>query len=207
MQTFFENNNSNKLLLFFLGWGMDELPMIGYFQNKDVLYFYNYSNLDFNLNFDYSKYESIELLTFSAGALVSMIVKDKLPKISKKISVNGTGHLLLKESEEIFKNLKYEDLSKFRMKYLFSTEKEMIKYLEKGRLRSWDDCFEELYALFNLGQKYIFQNEEFDEIYISKNDNVIPTKFQIDYWKKKYKLIDGKHFPFFNDNNEFLKNL
>ena len=88
MKLFFVNNNKNKLILFLTGWGCDEkqfqrLVSIDY----DVLIGYDYSNLD--IDFDFSKYKEIYLLTFSAGVFVAGLISDRLPLFAKKIAINN----------------------------------------------------------------------------------------------------------------------
>ena len=62
MQKYLIDNNSDKLLLFFTGWGCDEYEFEHLNADSDVLLLYNYSDL--GLDFDFSKYKEINLIAF-----------------------------------------------------------------------------------------------------------------------------------------------
>ena len=77
MKTYLQNNNSDNLILFFCGWGMDENPFSILKNTSDVLYVYDYTvpECEDFFNFDFSKYKSVKLLAFSYGVYASGIAK------------------------------------------------------------------------------------------------------------------------------------
>jgi hypothetical protein len=60
-------NNSDRLIIFLCGWGMDEKPLLPLKTGNDVLFLFNYSDL--SLDFDFSIYEKIDLIAFPVGFL------------------------------------------------------------------------------------------------------------------------------------------
>ncbi len=78
MQTFFQDNNSDELILLFNGWGMDEKPFLPLTSSRDILFVSDYSNFDFSPNIDFSDYKKIFLITFSAGTFMTAFLKDNL---------------------------------------------------------------------------------------------------------------------------------
>ena len=74
MKVHLQNNGSDNLILFFCGWGMDENPFSVLKSSCDVLYVYDYVTTDFP-EFDFSKYKSVKLLSFSYGVYAGAIAK------------------------------------------------------------------------------------------------------------------------------------
>ena len=86
MNNYLVDNNSDKLLLFFAGWGCDEYEFEHLKSDSDVLILYNYTDLD--LDFDFSKYKEINLLAFSAGVFVASIFDFKF-ELGKNLGFIG----------------------------------------------------------------------------------------------------------------------
>ena len=72
MRIHLEKNNSENLILFFCGWGMDENPFSILNNTSDVLYVYDYTTPEFDV-FDFSAYKKVDLLAFSYGVYASGI--------------------------------------------------------------------------------------------------------------------------------------
>lgn len=215
MKTYFLNNNSDKLILFFCGWGMDENPFSILKSKSDILYVYDYENPDFDNTFDFSKYESVSLLAFSYGVYASGIAK--LPenlKLEKSTAINGT---LIPVDEnygvplrqfELTEKMDSSTVVKFRQR-LFGGEKakEHFEIFEKNLpQRSAQSCTEELSGM----KKYVpvlpIPQRKFDKIYIGLYDRCVPTRNQKNFWQKICQNNEGSniieletgHFPFYN---------
>lgn len=213
MKTHFRNNNSEELILVLSGWGMDEKPFNTLETNTDILFLYDYSDLDFE--FDFSKYKKITLLAFSYGVFMAGYLKDILPEFHLKIAVNGT----LKPVDEEFgiprkiftltlENMTELTALKFREK-LFSEKAELLMFNKNLPNRDMQSSKDELAALKN----YFFENKdidyEFDKVIIGENDRIIPTKNQKNYWQNHKNILnlEGGHFLFykFDDFDELVR--
>lgn len=207
MQLFLQNNNSNTLILFFCGWGMDKNPFSTLKNNSDVLFVYNYKTPDFP-KFDFSKYKEVHLLAFSYGVYASAIAK--LPTnliLNSSTAINGTlipVHDKLgvpTRQFELTEKMDSQSVVKFRER-LFGGEnaKKHFEIFENNLPnRSAQSCTEELIGMKNYVPKYPIPTKHFDKIYISEFDRCVPTKNQLNFWQNQniIKLSAG-HFPFYN---------
>ena len=125
MKQHFTDNNSNKLILFFTGWGCDEYAFEHLSSECDVLIFYDYTDL--NYNFDLSKYTEINLIAFSAGVFVGSVFKSDF-EINKKLAISGNPYLFdnkLGLSDSILKimsEITEENADEFVRNYLIKTD-------------------------------------------------------------------------------------
>lgn len=207
---------SNKLILFFNGWSLDE-NCIKHLDSDcyDVLMFYDYTTLDIEENTlnEIKTYKQINIISFSMGVWALAGVIDNFSNIKKTIAINGT--LLPVDDEfgipvKIF-NLTLTNLSditypKF-FKNMFADFKMAQHELHKMPRRSVEEQKEELLAIKEFSQKHNFQHQinRFDKVIISNNDKIIPAKNQINFWNRKTDLkvirIDNSHCIF----NSFSK--
>lgn len=207
--------NNNKLIIFFNGWGMDE-NAIKHLQAEeyDIVMLYDYNSLDTDLKFD-KEYEQINLIAWSMGVMAASVCfksadgsTDKNPfsvlyktcKKFKSVAMNGT----LKPIDfEYGIHPKIYDLTiqgfdeKGRDKFvsnMFDYSSGANVYKAGVREDSLENLRAELAALKNYkGNEYF----SYDKVYISKNDKIIPTKHQVNYWGVEPNL-EGGHYPFFN---------
>ena len=207
MKTFFKNENSDELILFFCGWGMDEKPFSPLKSSADILFLYDYSDLEFE--FDFAKYKKITLIAFSYGVFVAALLKDILPKLDFKIAVNGTLRPVDNEfgiPEKIFK-LTLENMTeltalKFREK-LFSSREHLAIFNKNLPNRDMQSSKTELAAL----EGYFLANKnvdfEYDKIFIAEHDKIMPFKSQKSFWQNNQNVhtIDAGHFLFYNFEN------
>ena len=212
MKQYFLDNKSNTLILFFCGWGMDEKPFKPLKTKYDMLLLYNYSDL--SLDFDFSKYANIHLLSYSYGVFVAAMFDKQLPQLTTKTALNGTLKPIDNSygiPEKIFnltmENMTLETAVKFRER-LFNNDEQLQIFNKNLPLREVDD------SLFELAQlKKYFQNEvycSYDRVLIGEEDKIIPYKNQKRYWVElikhaDVKIIKGGHFPFYN--YEFIEQL
>ena len=217
MKFFLRNNNSKNLTIFFCGWGMDENPFSILKSSCDVLFVYDYAEPNFP-EFDFSKYEQINLLAFSYGVYASSIAKFPADlKIQKRVAINGT----LKPVDEKYgvpirqfeltEKMDSQTVVKFRER-LFGGEKaqEHFQLFENNLTqRSAKSCTDELVGMKKYVQLLPALDIDFDKVYIAKYDRCVPTRNQINFWqnlKNKTTIeLDCGHFPFYN--YEFIEEL
>ena len=198
MKTFFIDNNSDEIILFFLGWGMDERPVLPLKSKKDILYIYDYSNLDFD--FDYSQYKKVYVISFSAGVSVAAYLN--LPNINYSVAINGTYEVcnpefgLGDDMVKVFESISLTNYLDFRRDYLVNTEEEFDKFNIHAPIRTLKSSMDELKAL----KTYDFKNMQFsyDKVLISKEDKILTFDKQQKFWGDKLTKINGGHFAFYN---------
>ena len=203
MQTYFQNNNSDELIVILNGWGMDEKPFNLLKCDCYILFLSNYTNLDFS--FDFSSYKKKILIAFSAGVLMSTNLKETFNEFDLKIAVNGTlcpfdtkhgtPENILLEME----NITQETALEFRKKLIND-----INHLELfNKNQPNRDLQSSLYELSAL-KKYAAKSDfVFDKVIIGQDDEIIPFKNQKNAWKnhKNTRIIKGGHFLFYKFAN------
>lgn len=215
METYFKDNKSDSLILFLLGWGMDERPFRPLKSTCDVLFIYGYSDLNLDFELHFSKYKKITLIAFSCGVFMASLLKEKFPKIDLKIAVNGTLILfdeklgLTKDKYKVLENISPKNYMEFRRKYLTETKEELDLFNKNQPFRSFENATKELKMLNEYHSKNKDSEFEYDIALIAKQDNTLLTENQINYWEKSktpYKLINGGHFNFykFKDIDEII---
>lgn len=212
MRTYFRDNNSNNLLIFLLGWGLDEKPFKSLdFGDFDILFVYDYSSLE--LEFDFSKYEKRVLLSFSYGVFMASVIKDKLPKFDFKMAVNGTLKPIDREfgiSPKVFdltlSSVSDESMKKFYSR-MFDGDFDAEYFRKNLPDRDSNGCKTELSQI----QKYIEEASDnyfnFDKVIVSTGDKIIPAKNQLNFWKNvELREVNAGHFLFykFKDFNEII---
>ena len=203
MKLYSIDNSSEEIILFLTGWGCDE-RQFAHLKSEiyDVLIGYDYS--DFELDFDFSKYKTINILAFSAGVFVASLIKHKLPKVSYSVAVNGNPlsydkYFGLSENvQNIFKSISKDNILGFRKEYLVYSEEELIKLNKCQPHRTLESCMYELKSLQEAYQKP-FIPIEYDLIWMSDSDKIFDLEKQKEYFKdSRVRIIpNAAHFPFF----------
>jgi hypothetical protein len=193
MKTKLISNNSKNLILFLSGWGCDDVQFQNMTSKNDVLLCWDYSDLDFNFNFD--NYETVDLIAYSAGVFVAGLIKDKLPKLNKKIAINGNLKMfdeyfgIPKTVLNIMYGLNLENYMEFRKKYLVFSNEELKYFNENSSVRTFESCNLELEKL----QEYYSNTDnlqfEYDKAILSDSDKIFTPQHQIEYYKDKYILL------------------
>ncbi len=200
MEKYFIDNNSDKLILFFTGWGCDEHEFAHLKTATDVLLLYNY--VDLNFYFDFSKYKEINLIAFSAGVFVASVL-DYNFSINKKIAISGNPYLfdeelgLSKSLQDILYNITEDNADEFTRKYLIKTEDEYKNFHISNRTP--DSCqieFDALKKLYNANKHKI--KNIFDIAFIGADDPLFKPSMQKNFYGDKLKLIENaRHNMFF----------
>ena len=205
MQTFYQNNNSENLIVLLNGWGMDEKPFDLLKSDYDILFLSDYTNLDFR--FDFSKYKKKILIAFSAGVYMAAHLKPVLPEFDLKIAINGSLNLFdtkqgVPENIRLeMETLTLETAFEFRKK-LIHNNNHLALFNKNQPNRSLESSLNELSALEKYNTCTTF---EFDKVIIGEDDEIIPMKNQIGAWSK-YKnthmlFLEGGHFLFYQFKN------
>ena len=190
---FFQENNKN-LIIFFNGWGMDEL-IISHLKRDDfdLLVLYDYNDLDIEFpNLD--NYDKKYIIGWSMGVMISTLFYDCFGEIDKYIAINGTPKPINDKygiPEKIYKltlrGFNETSCQKF-MERMFDCNPPISKFSN----REFESQKTELANLMGIEGKII----SFDKVIVSNNDNIIPTKNQLNYWKNP-EIIESGHCPFF----------
>ena len=194
----FYNENNEKLIIFFNGWGMDEF-IISHLDRKgfDLLVFYDYTDLDVDFP-PLDNYQEKYIIGWSMGVMISTLFYNCFGNINKYIAINGTPKPIDDKygiPERVYKlTLKSfnENTCRKFIEKMFDTKPP----IEKFSNRTLESQKEELENLMGIEGKYI----SFDKVFVSENDNIIPTKNQLNYWRYPV-IIKGGHCPFFKFEN------
>ena len=204
MKQFFINKNSNELIVFFTGWGCDEHEFAHLITDRNVLIFYDYTNLDYN--FDFSKYTKIDMLSFSAGVFVGSVFQHKF-KFNKKIAVAGNPYLfdkqvgLSKNMQDFLYNLTEEQCDSFTRNYLVKTEEEYNNFHPSKR--TLESCRIEFDALKKIyEEEFINIIDSYDIAFIGEEDPIFNIEKQQEYYKERCRIIpNARHNLFFRIKN------
>lgn len=197
--------NNNKLIIFFTGWSFDYKPFeFLNCKDFDVLIIYDYNDLDLPQIPEYKEYF---LISWSMGVYTSYLLKDKLPKFTKKIAINGTPFpvndeygIPLKPFILTLRHAKTGLEGKFYQN-IFNSEDEYTQYTKTQVERTIENRVSELNTLYSkIKSTDISYQNYFDTAIISNNDKIIPTKNQINFWKEKaeIKTVESGHFLYYN---------
>lgn len=211
MKKFFIDKNSDKLILFFAGWGCDEYEFEHLKSDSNLLILYEYNDL--NLDFDFSKYKEINLLAFSAGVFVASIFDFNF-KINKKLALNGNPYLfdehfgLSKDIIDVFNNITAENCDDFARNYLVKTEEEFKNFHHSKR--TIESCNEELKSLqmiYDANKSKI--KDIYDKVIVGNDDLIFKVDAQKEFYGNKLIIIENaRHNLFFRvERYEDLFNL
>ena len=206
MKTKLIENTSNDLVVFLTGWGCDDNQFKNFSSRKNMLLCWDYSTLDFE--FDFSKYNKVSLLAYSAGVLVACLLQDKFPKFNKKVAVNGNPLMtdkkfgISKTIIDLMLNLNLDNCMEFISTYLIYDNQELKKFLATPSYRPFESSKQEIIKL----QEYCnlkFTPIEFDKVILSDSDKVFNPATQEEFFKGKYVLLKNAahHTPFLRFNS------
>jgi len=211
MQLTYINNKQTRLLLFFCGFYSDENCFEDFDDGTyDILYIYDYSTIDHDIfdDFDFSRYNEIDLIAFSYGVWIAGIMNlaRALPEINKSLAVCGTFKPIddvygvpHKVFEIMLKAMSAPTIAVFESKMFQGTKiRKSARVIENLR--------EELE---NIKEMNAMKSEfDFDCVMLAKNDRIIPFSSQENHWAihPNKKVLNTGHFPFyeFSDFKEML---
>lgn len=205
-----------RLLIFCNGWGMDEKPFAELATaGLSVLVLSNFTYLSsrdrdvvLSLIKDFERYTERFLLAWSMGVWVAQklfVGHENL--FHKTIAVNGTLCPISEQygiPRELFRSTArgWSETSRQKFYRRMCGEKQLTEqFLKNEPERSVSDQQEEL--IWYLEQVDCLPEEErlFNEVWVSDNDRVMPTKSQLSYWGSEVKMLNGGHFPFYQNKS------
>lgn len=199
----FIDNNSDKLIVFFNGWGMDDSVLNFISGNYDVLIYWDYRG-DLKLPFKLSSsYSENYLVAWSMGVYIANQLADNLNiKFSKKIALCGSPYPIHNEygiKKRIFeitcKGLRRMGTDKFFADIFASNDNSIFK----KPTREFDEQVDELENLELLVGKY-GTNSSFtwNSILIAEKDTIFFTKNLLNYWEGNahIEIQSIPHYPF-----------
>lgn len=200
MKQYYINNKADKLLIFFTGWGCDEYEFEHLESKSDVLILYNYTDL--NLDFDFSEYNEINLLAFSAGVFVASVFNFDF-KLNKKIALDGNPYLfdekfgLSKKIQDILYNITEENADDFARNYLVKTEDDYKNFHPSKRtLESCRIEFDRLKEIYKEQKTNI--RDIYDTAIFGEEDPIFNVSAQKEFYGDRIKLIkNARHNIFF----------
>ncbi len=200
MKQYLINNNSDTLLVFFTGWGCDEYEFEHLKSKSDVLLLYDYTDL--NLNFDFSTYKEINLISFSAGVFAAAAFDFDF-EVNRKIAISGNPYLfdehfgLSGEMQKVLYGITEETAEDFARNYLVKTDDE-YKNFHPSR-RTIESCREEFESLKTLYQE---RKQKITDIYdlaiFGDEDQVFNIAVQKEFYGDRLNIIkNARHSIFF----------
>lgn len=202
------NHHSERLIVFFAGWGCDERQFAELKDPADdVLILFDYDDL--KIPFDFSKYAELNVIAYSAGVFVSSLLNAGLPRVKKRVAVNGNPYLFdenLGLSKRILNVLESVDLNNylaFRRQYMVETDEEFSEYNRLQSLRSVESCAGELNFLKELytARKPAVRND-FDKAVFSENEPFFNLDNQKKFYGGKIRIVAAaRHHLFFKFNS------
>ena len=203
MKQYFINNNSDNLLIFFTGWGCDEYEFEHLTSISDILLLYDFENL--NLDFDFSKYTNLNLISFSAGVFIAALMDFNF-EINKKIAIDGNPYLfdeklgLSKITQDLLYNITEETAENFARDYLIKTDEEWKNFHPSKRtLESCRKEFESLKKIYQEKKSSI--NDIYDFAIFGEEDPIFNISYQKKFYGDRLKLVENaRHNLFFRIN-------
>ncbi|MCR5266315.1 MAG: DUF452 family protein [Cyanobacteria bacterium RUI128] len=187
-------NKSDKLIIFFNGWGMDEIIVSRLdTEDYDVVVLYDYNNL--NLDIDLSQYREKHVVAWSMGVMVATLFN--FGKLKTKTALCGTPYTVDDEygiPEKIYnltlRTFSEKTVQKF-MERMFLNKPETEKFSNR-ELESLKTELEKMAEYKpNNGYKYT-------KSIVADSDVIIPVKNQKNFWRDSFELIHSGHCPFEN---------
>lgn len=189
--------NNNKIIIFFNGWGMDEVIVSNLECGEfDVVILYDYNNLDIDL--DIHEYKEKHIIAWSMGVMIGTLFEFK--NVKTKTALCGTPKPIDNDygiPDRIYnltiKRFSEKSVSKF-MERMFISKPNMMSFSN----RDLENMKTELIKMLSYKSN---ENYQYTKAIIPDKDLIIPTKNQKNYWEKtdtNIVEIKSGHSPFEN---------
>lgn len=209
-------NNSDKLIIFFNGWSLDE-NIVKHLASKefDVLMLNDYSDLEIAQEIldEINSYEEITVIAWSFGVWACGNVINNFNNLKNVIAINGTLVPIdnnLGIPEKIFNltlnHLSEENYVRF-FKNMFANEADLSK-ISTRPIENKKNELEQIQKL-SAEKNYSQNTKHFNKVFIGTNDKIITAKNQSNFWGEtdaRIIKIEGGHciFGMFNTWNEII---
>lgn len=202
-------NNSKKLIIFFNGWSLDEnivknLETINY----DVLMLYDYENIEIpeDVLKEIDKYDNLNIIAWSFGVWACCTVINQFNKLKNVVAINGTP-IPIDDNfgipEKIFNltltNMSEKNYPRF-YKNMFNIFEE--KFFSMLSNRNATSQIQELTMIQKQASEQIPLQKinQFNKVFISTQDKIIPAKNQLNFWSNQNDLkifeLEKGHYIF-----------
>ncbi len=199
---------SDKLILFCCGWGMDETPFAPLTCGDwDVLMLFDYSDLDpgFDISLLFDEYREVVLVAWSMGVWAGQQIFSPLSsRITNAIAINGTLRPVDDRygiSEEVVQATHDKLDVKQRLNFYRRTCKSSALYqgfLDNQPRRSVESQKRELGVLLKGVRDTVCASPIYNKALVANQDFIMPTKNQLRYWPEDIiHRVDGPHFLFY----------
>lgn len=200
------DDNAENVIVFFNGWGFDERVVKHLVINEDtnVLIISDYSNLNFELP-DLSRYQHRSLIAWSFGvANYSAWQQNHLDIFDSKIAINGTTQgvnrqlgIAKKVVQHTIDTLCRDSFKEFICRcYNHNYPLDIVHLVDNVTDTELNTKKTEL-QLINERDYSNTANLTWDNVWISQQDNIFPSKNQKNAWHDKpITLIGSTHAPF-----------
>ncbi len=204
------SNNTNKLIIFFAGWGMSHAPFkFLASENSDVLIFFDYTTDEIPIDLPklLNSYQQIDLIAWSLGvAIANEIMQPYQAQLQTATAINGTIipiHDNYGIPPAIFSatidNLLNGGIAGFYRR-MCKTAPIRKRFMETPPKREPDNLKKELIALYNKFHNNTPKECIFNQAIISTDDKIVPPDNQAGCWQQfnvPYSLLKAPHFPFY----------
>lgn len=199
---------SDKLILFCCGWGMDQTPFAPLTcSDWDVLMFFDYSDFDTDLDIEFlfTGYREVVLVAWSMGVWAGQqIFFPFSSRIRQAIAINGTLRPVDNRygiPEEVVQATHDKLDAKQRQNFYRRSCKDRALYqsfLEQQPRRSVESQKRELGVLLKEVRDTICTPPLYTTAIVGNQDFIMPTQNQLRYWPKDMvRRVDGAHFLFY----------
>ena len=202
-------NRSEKVLIFFNGWGMDACPFVPLTaKDLDVLICFDYTDLDEppDLLAAVESYSEVSLISWSMGVWAAQHVFSSMASgFAKSIAVNGTLcpiHNHHGIPVEIFAatNTRLNEATRLKFYRRMCRKPEILSYfLTHQPERTLNSQKKELESLLADADCLPVERSIYTHVIIAADDLVVPTENQRRFWQQKNtRQVDGAHFLFYD---------
>lgn len=218
MKWSYKNRGNDRIVILFMGWSCESNSCSNVeFEGFDMLFIYDYTTMDLDVEDTISPYAERYLIGWSFGVWAASLWAENRIDILGSIALNGTSlpiHDQFGIPEKIFsftlKNIKRKGLELFNQRMCGDD----IELLPKAE-REFEHQYNELYTL---GEVAVATNStlfEWSYCIIGSKDLIFPVDNMVNYWNKRCKfapvILDIPHYPFgsrgMQEINKMLKEI
>lgn len=201
-------DDSEQLILFFNGWGMDARVVEHLEKSGNILMIWDYRDLEVaGMNDDLKKYGNIAVVAWSMGVwAASRVIPLAGIRVDYSVALNGTERpvddrygIPVKIYELTEKGMDEKGRDKFFSRMLEGKE-EKERFAAHLPSRDISEQREELGAIRRHGI-CLNKNMHWDKIIVSEKDLIFPVENQLNWWKERQipvERLGGGHYPFYH---------
>lgn len=199
-------SGSDRVILFFNGWGMDARAVSHLSVHCDVLMCYDYRSLQEAILPPLTEYREIHVIAWSMGvwAAANLLPAAGIQPDSL-IGLNGTEYpvndlwgIPVRIYQLTERGMSEEGRDKF-LNRMFDGVEELTLFVHHKPLRKIEEVCEELCQI-RIQSTGLQNTLKWDKIYISDKDVIFPVANQQKWWQERVEVLrslPGGHYPFY----------